>query len=76
MVALPCRYQSSSLCPLQSEGGSELDSDEEEGKDWDELESEAARADKMREDLEEAEERHAGGKRKGAPKAAPAKRRR
>ena len=53
-----------------------MDSDEEEGKDWEQLEQEAARSDKLREGLEEEEDRMERSKRKGPMKAAPPPKRR
>lgn len=52
-----------------------MDSDEEEGKDWDELEDEARRSDKLRE--EQDDEGPSRKRKPGAPaRAPPAKKRR
>ena len=57
------------------QSGGSVDSDEEEGKDWDELEDEARRSDKLRE--EQDDEGPSRKRKPGAPaRAPPAKKRR
>jgi hypothetical protein len=62
------------------QSGSAVDSDEEEGKDWDELEDEARRSDKMKDDEDGGAGDGGGGARKrkgvGRGRGPPAKKRR
>ena len=58
------------LTAPQVQSGASLDSEEEEGKDWDELEAEARRSDKLREEQEDegpSRKRKPGGSSRGPP---------